>query len=99
MGFHLSIPMGNVESVPIFFPYTETVKDRVKNTMQLHREDPAQPLESLADPPPPLKHTKHKKTSFSRQTKVETDCCRKQGNRTSTILITPSTRRILTRRL
>ena len=64
MGFHLSIPMGNVESVPIFFPYTETVKDRVKNTMQLHREDPAQPLESLADPPPPPETYKAQEDQF-----------------------------------
>ena len=53
VGFHLSIPMGYVESAAFFYTTTETVKDRTLNTLTMRHTTPTHHLENLADTKPP----------------------------------------------
>ena len=53
VGFHLSIPVGYVESVVFFCATTETVKDRELDTLSMRHTAPAHHLENLADTKPP----------------------------------------------
>ena len=48
VGFHLSIPMGYVESAAFFCATTETVKDRALNTLSMRHTAPPHHLENLA---------------------------------------------------
>ena len=56
VGFHLSIPMGYVESAAFFCATTETVKDQALDTLSMRHTAPPHHLEHLAD-------TKSPKTS------------------------------------
>ena len=53
VGFHLSIPMGYVESAAFFCATTETVKDRALDTVSMRHTAPPHHLEHLADTKPP----------------------------------------------
>ena len=48
VGFHLSIPMGYVESAAFFCATTETVKDRALDTLSTRHTAPPHHLENLA---------------------------------------------------
>ena len=50
--FHLSIPMWYVESTPLFFADTDTIKDTDNNNMHQIRKFPVHPLGILAETPP-----------------------------------------------
>ena len=47
VGFHLSIPMGYMESVPLFCATTETIKYIANNAMHKRGEAPVHPLDVL----------------------------------------------------
>ena len=49
MEFHLSTPMGYVESSPFFCAATKTVKDMVKNTMASIHDAHKNPLEKSTE--------------------------------------------------
>ena len=49
VGFHLSIPMGYVESSAFFCATIETVKDRALDTLYMRQTAPPHHLENLAD--------------------------------------------------
>ena len=49
--FHLSIPMGYVESTPFFCAAMETIKDTVNNSIHKRGKSPVHPLEILAKTP------------------------------------------------
>ena len=51
--FHLSIPMGYVESVAFFCATTERVKDQALETLSMHHTAPPHHLENLPDTKPP----------------------------------------------
>ena len=53
VGFHLSIPMGYVESSAFFCATTETVKDITLDTLATHHTAPPHHLEDLSDTNPP----------------------------------------------
>ena len=53
VGFHLSIPMGYVESAAFFCATTETAKDRALDTLSMRHTAPPHHLENLADTKPP----------------------------------------------
>ena len=53
VGFHLSIPMGYVESAAFFCVTTETVKDRALDTLYPRHTVPPHHLENLAETKPP----------------------------------------------
>ena len=52
VGFHLSMPMGYVESVPLFCAATETTKDTANNTIHNRGKYPVHPQEMLTETPP-----------------------------------------------
>ena len=52
VGFHLSIPMGYMESVPLFCATTEKIKDTVNNAMHKIGKAPVHPLDILEETPP-----------------------------------------------
>ena len=56
VGFHLSIPMGYVESAAFFCATTETVNDRALDTLSMRHTAPPHYLENLV-------YTKHPETS------------------------------------
>ena len=51
--FHLSIPMGYVESAAFFCATTEIVKDRALDTLSTRHTAPPHHLENLAETKPP----------------------------------------------
>ena len=53
VGFHLSIPMGYVESVAFFYATAETVKEGALVTLSMRHNAPPHHLEDLADTKPP----------------------------------------------
>ena len=53
VGFHLSIPMGCVESAAFFCATTDTVKDCTFDTLYTRHNAPPHHLEDLADTKPP----------------------------------------------
>ena len=53
VGFHLSIPMGYVESAVFFCETTDMVKDRTLDTLTTRHTAPIHHLEDLADTKPP----------------------------------------------
>ena len=53
VGFHLSIPMGYVESAAFFCATTDTVKDRALDTLYMRHTASPHHLEHLADTKPP----------------------------------------------
>ena len=52
VGFHLSIPMGYVESATFFCATTETVKDRALDTLSMRHTAPPHHLENIAETKP-----------------------------------------------
>ena len=52
VGFHLSIPMGYMESVPLFCATMEKIKDTVNNAMHKIGKAPVHPLDILEETPP-----------------------------------------------
>ena len=55
--FHLSIPMGYVESAALFCATTKTVKGRTHDTLSTRHTAPPHHLENLADTKPPQTST------------------------------------------
>ena len=53
VGFHLSIPMGYVESPAFFCATTKTVKDRTLDTLSTRHTAPSHHLKDLVDTKPP----------------------------------------------
>ena len=53
VGFHLSIPIGDLESAAFFCATTKTVKDRVLDTLSTRHTTPPRHLENLAETKPP----------------------------------------------
>jgi hypothetical protein len=53
IGFHLSLPMGFVESTPYFCSSTETAADLVNHSWGIADQAPAHPLERFTGPAPP----------------------------------------------
>ena len=53
VGFHLSIPMGYVESAAFFCATTKTVKKHTLDTLSMRHTAPPHHLEDLADTKPP----------------------------------------------
>ena len=53
VGFHLSIPMGYVESAAFFCATTETIQDITLDTLSMRHTMPPHHLENLADTKPP----------------------------------------------
>ena len=53
VGFHLSIPMGYVQSTAFFCATTETIKDRALDTLSMRHTAPPHHLENLAKKKPP----------------------------------------------
>ena len=53
VGFHLSIPMGKVESAAFFCATTNTVKDRALDTLSMCHTTPPHHIENLEDTKPP----------------------------------------------
>ena len=53
VGFHLSIPLGYVESDAFFCTTTETVKERALDTLSTRHTAPPHHLENLAGKKPP----------------------------------------------
>ena len=56
VGFHLSCPMGYVESAPLFCATTETIADLANNDVKFTHPHP---LDHIADTPPPPDDTAH----------------------------------------
>ena len=56
IGFHLSLPMGFIESAPFFCASTETAADLINHSWGLADLAPAHPLEQFTSPPHPTPH-------------------------------------------
>ena len=51
LGFHLSLPMGYMDSVPYFYMSTDTIADIKNYSVDGHHMDPPHPLKLLDDAP------------------------------------------------